>query len=133
MDDILHILDILRERAQADLVVLTKQRAAFLAQILEIKQAAGYAREKLPDVTDQHVWERWNYSQIIRIKNLEKKITALDVDIVKAKAHFKTILAKHLAAQDMAALAEREVQTQRAENEADEQLEVFRQNTVYRS
>ena len=133
MDDILHILDILRERAQADLVVLTKQRVEYLAQISQVKQTAGHVREKLPDITDQHVWERWNYSQIIRIKNIEKKIAAVEVEIGKAKAHFKTILAKHLAAQDMAALAEREVQTQRAENEADAQLDVFRQNTVYKS
>lgn len=130
MDDILHILDLLRERAQADLVLLTTQRSQFLQQITNIKHAAKNSSAGLSNITDQQVWENWQYGQIVRIKTIEKQLAGLETEIAKAKMHFKTILAKHLSAQKIAKDAAVNARMRAEETDAEMQLDIHRQNKL---
>lgn len=130
MDDILHILGLLRERAEADIAVLTTRRTKLLLDISDMKHAAQNMEMSTSNIADMYVQENWQYAQIIRIKSIEKKLADIDMQTVQAKAHYKTILAKHLAAQEIAARAMKEALLRQEDMDAEAQLEVFRQNKM---
>ncbi len=108
MDDILHILELLRQRAEADILLLNTKKNNCLTKISDItiaiddEASAVSNTEGLTTVDlssgDMCIFEQWRQNQIHKIRALEKKIDALDEDITKAKAHFKSVLTKSLTA-----------------------------------
>ena len=121
MDDILHILDVLRQRAESDLAGLTAKREYYLSDIYNVQSMIRSAQTPLPIVEDIPVLERWRENQIAKLVQIKSKLTHLDEDIGKAKLHYKTILAKNLAATDIA----ENLQTAKSLKEEDKQTDTL--------
>ncbi len=125
MDDILHILDLLRQRAQADILMLRHKKDACLSKISSI---TFEIQEKKPTVLngdDVDIFEKWHQHQMCKIDALEHKILGVDAEMVNAKNHFKSILAKN---QMMEQAADKKAQAERLTAEdiyTSEQLDIF--------
>ncbi|MCF6220308.1 MAG: hypothetical protein L3J65_04270 [Robiginitomaculum sp.] len=97
MNDILLVLDMQRQQAEANLVALTHKRDAYAVQIFEINKniaTVSLASDNL------FMREKWRRNQIVRIKLIEKKMQALEQDIFTSTKIYKTVIAKNVAAKD---------------------------------
>lgn len=131
MEDIVHILELLRARAEANLLILTTRRTKFVSKMSELKNNMNTHKSSSLNITDINVLESWRHSQIARIKVIEDKLTKVEEDVETAKTHYKLILAKTLSAKSIVrdnALLE---QSRIEEKESEEQLNTFRQNQTH--
>ncbi|PHS37745.1 MAG: hypothetical protein COA91_09290 [Robiginitomaculum sp.] len=128
MDDILHILDLLRQRAEADIRQLTSQKQKFLSQMSDITLDIEAEKSKLlhrGDGEDVHIFEKWRHNQIFKLTGMKKKLQGLDKEIALAKTHFKSILAKDQMLQQVVKQILRAEQLDAETAQTSEQLDVF--------
>ncbi|MBL4854202.1 MAG: hypothetical protein JKY25_08195 [Robiginitomaculum sp.] len=125
MDDILHILGLLRQRAEADILLLSTQKANYLTKISDITIAMSDKAPAVLNTRDMYTFEKWRQNQVCKIRAIEKKMTDLDEDIAKAKTHFKSILTKNLSAKSVAKNMSHVKRLSAEEEETSAQLDVF--------
>ncbi len=97
MNDILLVLDMQRQQAEANLTALTRKRDKYAVQIFEINKniaTVSLASDSL------FMREKWRRNQIVHIKLIEKKIQALEQEIFTSTKIYKTVIAKNVAAED---------------------------------
>ena len=130
MEDILHVLDLLRERAEAELAGLNTRRRVYLARISSIKyEVQGKSMPGLEGV-DFTMFEIWRDHQFTQINVLYTRLHALEIDIVQAKERYKIILTKHISAQETVMRKALKACRDNEQAEADANLETYRQNTM---
>ncbi len=124
MDDILHILDVLRQRAESDLAGLTAKREHYLSDISNVQAMIKSAQTPLPIVEDMSILDRWRDNQEYKLVQIKRKMTQLDEDIGKAKLYYKTIFAKNLAVKDIAENLQTAKSLKAEDEEVDSLLEI---------
>ncbi len=128
MDDILHILDLLRQRAEADIRQLMTQKQQALVNISKITQDIEAKKPKLLRKganEDIHIFEKWRQHQTFILDGIKKELLHLDNEIMLAKSHFKSILAKDQTLQQEAQQTLRAEQLEAETAQTSEQLDVF--------
>ena len=125
MDDILHILGLLRQQAEADIRRLMAHKQKVLSIMSDITMDIETRKVKILSGEDAYIFEKWRQNQIFRLDGMEKNLLDIDSKITLAKSHFKSILAKDQVLQQE---VERVMRTEllKAEvTQTSDQLDVF--------
>lgn len=99
MLEILNILDMQKQKVEAELADLTRQSNQYFLEISLINE--GIANKQMED-GNLYVLEKWRDNQAAKIIAIKENLKSLQADILTSKQNYKKILAKNLAAKDMA-------------------------------
>ena len=99
MLEILNILDMQKQKAEAELANLTRQTSQCLLEISCLNE--DIANKQLGSA-NLHVLEKWRENQATKVKAISKKLKSLQREVQTSKQAYKKILAKYIAAKDMA-------------------------------
>ncbi|MCF6274139.1 MAG: hypothetical protein L3J05_00040 [Robiginitomaculum sp.] len=122
MNDILLVLDMQRQQAEADLLALTRRRDKFAAQIAAIKYSIA---NKATGAGNLFLLEKWRQNQIMKIGLIKRKLSALEPDIYASKKKYKTFIAKNIAAKDASKELLRKQALCKEEQETSASLDTF--------
>ena len=125
MDDVLHILEALKERAEADLSKLRLQKQKYEMKIRAIE--ANINNCNFPShISDMQFWEQWRLAKSNEINKINKECEALEIKIKPVEKHYRKLLAKSKMAAEIEAYRKKKVYTQLEENNSEQQLELYR-------
>lgn len=122
MEDILKILGMQRQQAEANLAGLTRQRDKYALQISGIRENIA---NKTLGAGNLFMLEKWRQNQAVQIGLIGKKVSALEQDIYTSKQNYKTVIAKNLAAQEAAKTQRRKQMLAAEEQETSTNLDTY--------
>lgn len=122
MLDILNILDVKKQRAEAELAELTRISNQYFWEISSINEAIA---KKHMGTGNLYVLEKWRDNQVERIAEIKEKLKSLQKDIQFSKQSYKKVLAQNIAAKDMANAQENIQALQSEEQESSRALDTF--------
>ncbi len=124
MDDIFHILQLLKLRAEADLALLQAQKNKLEDEIKKIRQKLNEQEGRC--LEDIMLWQKWRKHQAEKIKISKTNIDQINQDIKLAKKYFAKILAKCEMAKNILNDNKKQKDLLKEEAENETQIELFR-------
>ena len=122
MLDILNILDVKKQKAEAELAELTRKSNQYFLEISSINEDIA---KKHMGAGNLYVLEKWRASQAERIVEIKEKLKSLQKDIQASKQNYKKVLAQNIAAKDMASTQENIEALQSEEQATSRALDTF--------
>lgn len=124
MQDVLHILELLKRQAEARLATSTKRKADALGNIDKIKENIVEMGQKKTAQTDALAYEHWCTHQRLSLSQIEAALPILDEDIRNAFKALEIVQAKVTAAADLAKKQQRAIVLKAEAAEEDAMLEL---------
>ena len=122
MLEILSILDVKKQKAEAELAELTRKSNQYFWEISSINEAIA---KKHMGAGNLYVLEKWRENQAERIVEIKEKLKSLQKDIQLSKQNYKKVLAQNIAAKDMASTQENIRALNSEEQETSRALDTF--------
>lgn len=124
MQDVLHIVELLKRQAESGLTLATRRKADALVNIETIKANIIEMGRATTSQNDGLIYEHWCAHQRHTLSEILSSLPLLDQDIHTAFNHLETVQAKLTAAQSLAAKQRHEEALKVEEAEEDAMLEL---------
>ena len=124
MEEVLHILSLLKQQAEAQLAVKTNRNNDALARIKSYSDSIIMRGQEMSARENMQVYEQWCVLQQQNIAQIKSALPILDQDIRNSFLHLQTVQAKVTAAESLDVKERRETALKAEAAEEDAMLEL---------